>query len=74
MAFQRYVYEGAGLKIRKCFLMLINNQYVRDGEIDPAQLLTKIDVTEGVQELMPLVEPKVRECLAIIQPRSARRW
>ena len=31
VAFQKYVYENAGVKIRKCFLMHINNQYVKIG-------------------------------------------
>lgn len=46
VSFQRYVYEKAGLKIRKCFLMHINNQYVKKGEIDPEGLFTKEDITE----------------------------
>ncbi|MBT4208168.1 DUF2779 domain-containing protein, partial [Candidatus Woesearchaeota archaeon] len=29
VAFQKYVYELAGLKIKKCFLMHINNEYVK---------------------------------------------
>jgi len=38
LSFQKYVYEKAGLKIRKCFLLHINNEYVKKGEIDPKQL------------------------------------
>ena len=35
LAFQRYVYEGAGLGIRNCYLLLVNKNYVRSGAIDP---------------------------------------
>ena len=35
LAFQRYVYEGAGLEIRNCYLLLVNKNYVRSGAIDP---------------------------------------
>ncbi len=48
IAFQRYVYENAGIKIRKCFLVNINNQYVRRGEIDPQELFITEDVTDAV--------------------------
>src|SRR3989338_7221346 len=38
ISFQKHCYEKFGLKIRKCFLMCINNQYIRQGEIDPKEL------------------------------------
>lgn len=45
VAFQKYVYEKAGLKINRCFLMHINNQYVRQGEIDANKLFSKEDIS-----------------------------
>lgn len=59
LAFQRYVYEGAGLPVRKCFLLLINKAYTRSGRIDPQALFSRIDVTERVDELLPAIHPKV---------------
>ena len=57
VSFQKHCYEKSGLKIRKCFLMDINNEYVREGEIDPKELFKMQDitaevdgVTEGIQE------------------------
>ena len=50
VAFQRYCCNLSGLNIRKCHLVLINNQYVRDGEIDPEGLFKIHDVTEQVEE------------------------
>src|SRR3989339_1114876 len=41
VAFQKFTYTGAGLKIRKCFVMHINRQYVRHGEIEPDKLFNK---------------------------------
>ena len=61
IAFQRYVVEGNGLRIRRCEEIVINNEYVRDGEIDPAKLLKQEDVTERISERLPLVEDKVKE-------------
>ena len=39
VAFQKYVYERAGLKIRKCFLMCVNSEYVKNGKIDCKKLM-----------------------------------
>ena len=38
-SFQRYCCEESGLKIRKCFIMYINNKYIRNGgEVNPLKL------------------------------------
>jgi hypothetical protein len=47
VAFQKYCYEQAGLEINRCFLMHINNQYVRNGDIDPKELFVLEDITGG---------------------------
>ena len=44
VAVQRYVLEGAGFPIRKCYLMHINNEYVRKGVIDPHGLFKLVDI------------------------------
>ena len=66
LAFQRYVYEGNDLRIRRCFILHVNNSYLRNGRVDPAGLFSKIDVTKAVTELMPAVGPKVSEMLQVI--------
>ena len=48
VAFQRHCYESAGMAIRNCYLMHINNQYVRRGALDANGLLVSEDVTEPV--------------------------
>ena len=70
VAFQRYCYEGAGVSINKCYLMHINNQYVRHGEIDLAEIFTQEDITAEVDELLPDVPGKVEEMLKVIARRS----
>ncbi len=49
IGFQYYLYSGAGLKIKKCFLMCIDNTYVRKGEIEPRKLFKKIDITKEIK-------------------------
>jgi len=49
VSFQRHCCRRAGLEIRKCFLVHVNNQYVKSGEIDPGKLLTIEEITEEVE-------------------------
>jgi len=51
VAFQKYCYEGAGLKIRKCFLLHLNSYYIRKGKINIKKLFVKDDITEQVKDL-----------------------
>ncbi len=51
VAFQRYVCTQSGIRVNRCFLMHINRDFVKQGEIDPAALLIAEDITEDVAEL-----------------------
>jgi len=46
LAFQKYVIEKCGLKINKCFLIYLNKEYVKNGEINPKELVIIEEVTE----------------------------
>ena len=70
VAFQKYVYEGAGLKIRKCYLMYINNQYVRKGKIEPKKLFATEDVTKQCDELIPEIEQNIADMLGVINKKG----
>lgn len=63
LAFQYYCYSGAGLKIRKCFLLHVDTTYVRKGEVDPFGLFDQEDITERVAELSPTVQSNVSALL-----------
>ena len=54
IAFQKYCYEQSGLTIDRCFLMHINNEYVRQGDIDVEDLFTLLDVSV---EILPFFTP-----------------
>ena len=66
LAFQRHVYEGAGLSIRRCLVMHIDTGYVRRGELDPAALFARVDVTAEVKALLRGVARRVRRMHATI--------
>jgi hypothetical protein len=61
LAFQVWVFTEAGIKIRRCFLCHINNEFVRHGEIDPKQFFTLLDVTVEVAELSRDIDEQVSQ-------------
>ena len=71
LALQRYAYEGAGLSITRCFVLHINNEYVREGEIDPKKLLTKTDVTDKVRDLLKSVPANLQTMVDVIRQKSS---
>lgn len=77
LSFQLYVYRKAGLKIRKCFLLLLNNQYVREKEIDVQKLFVKEDLTEEMEELQSEVPKNIEFLWSIVNsptfPNSAEK-
>lgn len=50
LAVQYYVLKNAGIPVSKAYLTHINNQYVRNGEIEVDKLFTPEDLTALVQE------------------------
>jgi len=67
VAFQRHVCEKAGLKITGCSLMRINNQYVRSGEVNPAEFLAKEDISGPVDVDFADIADNAKAMLKIIQ-------
>ena len=48
VSFQKYIYESAGLKIRSCFVLHINNEYVKKGDIEPKKFFIVAPVDDEV--------------------------
>ena len=66
IAFQRYCYELAGLKIGRCFLMHINSDYVRDGDIDVQEFFALVDVTDKFALMSGEIKKTIDGFLAIV--------
>ena len=66
VSFQKYVYEKAGLKIRNCYLMHLNNEYVRKGDIDVKKLFVKEDITADVEGVSEGIIERISEMFDII--------
>ena len=67
LAFQTWVLAMAGLKIRRCSLMHINSDYVRQGDVDPKKFFTLVDLTDQVANLAQTVEDSLDDMVAVIQ-------
>jgi len=67
LAFQKYTYEKAGIKIHNCFLVHINNKYVRKGEIDPRELFLAEEITKAVEPVVSEIEDDVARLLKVIE-------
>ncbi len=65
VSFQKYCFEQAGIKIGKCYLVYINNQYVRKGEINLRELFKKTDITAEVEELGRGIESRIKKMVEI---------
>ncbi|MDP1621276.1 MAG: DUF2779 domain-containing protein [Bacteroidales bacterium] len=67
VAFQYYVITRSGLVLADIYVVHINNQYVRHGEIDVQQLFTKVCMTSTI---LPM-QKHIQENLASIQKMLA---
>ncbi len=70
VSFQKYVYEKAGLKIRNYFILHVNNQFVKNGEIEPLEFFVKADILEKVEENFVDIEKRVANMLKIINSKE----
>ena len=66
ISFQRYVYEGNGLKIKNCYIMHLNKEYFRKGELKLKELFEKDDVTKESNEILKNIEKSIKEVFAFL--------
>jgi hypothetical protein len=68
VAFQKYCYEnsGAGIKIRKCFVVCMNNEFVKKGEIKAEELFKMNDVTDKVEKIEDDVPGKIKKMFEVV--------
>lgn len=75
VAVQTWVLEGAGLRIRRAYLMHLDNTYVHPGgEHDPARLFMAADVTDDMRAWIHEVPRRVADQLEMLaEPMPAAR-
>jgi len=59
LAFQLMVLEKSGYSVRNVLVIHVNNEYVRQGEIDTKGITSQTDVTEKVRALKEITEKQV---------------
>jgi hypothetical protein len=60
VAIQYYVLNGAGLSVSRAYLVYINTQYIRNGEIEVERLFARADITELVGEKQDSLEEEIK--------------
>ena len=70
IAFQAFVLVGAGIKLRNCFLAHINNEFLRDGAINPQKFFVLEDVTKPVSALSRDIEDQIDAMQRVIGAKS----
>ena len=70
LAFQAFILAGAGIKVRKCFLAHINNEFVRQGPVDPRKFFTLDEVTRPVSALRRQIGDNLDAMQRVIAAKS----
>jgi len=65
LAFQKFVLEKTGLTINKLFILNLNKEYIKNGEIKAEDIINKTEVTEDV-ELITGIEQNAQKFLEIM--------
>ncbi len=66
VSFQYHVFNGAGYEIRKCYVMLVNSDYIRNGKIDPQKLFKLEEITNKVLAKQSEVDTATRQLNSIL--------
>ncbi|MFH1607212.1 MAG: DUF2779 domain-containing protein [Nanoarchaeota archaeon] len=69
LAFQKFVCEKAGLKIKNCYVYHFNKEYIKHGTINSKKLVILEDVTEFVNKVKD-VEKNANKFLNIIKQKT----
>ena len=70
MAFQHYVFRSAGYNISKCFMLVIDNQYHKDGAIDPKKMFKLENISEKVFAKYDDVHTKANQMIAMLNAKD----
>ncbi len=66
VAIQRYAVENNGLKLRRCFLVHLNDQYVRQGAFNPEEMFVLADITDETEFRKSTVEGSLLEMVDLV--------
>ena len=67
LAFQYYVFNASGYKIRNCFIMLVDNSYVRTGDIEPTKILRSENILDSVLSRQDKVDKTTNDLRDVLE-------
>ena len=67
VAYQKYVLSRCGLNVVGTFLVCINNEYVRQGDVDLEQLFKVSDISEAVDKEFVNVDTNVKAAKQVLE-------
>lgn len=67
VAYQKYVLSRCGLKVVSTFMVCINNEYVRQGDVDLQQLFKVTDISEAVDKEFVNVDTNVKVAKQVLE-------
>lgn len=70
LAFQTCVIEDAGLQISQIFVLYVNKEYVRCGEINVSEITKKTDVTTRVREIIHETRENIAKALLVAKSKT----
>lgn len=70
LAFQTIVLEKAGLSIRNLYVLHVNNEYKKEGEIKPEEISKKTEVTEEVRSLIDETLDNIEKAFKVLSMKE----
>ncbi|HUV27228.1 MAG TPA: DUF2779 domain-containing protein, partial [Anaerolineales bacterium] len=67
LAFQLEVLQKSGLTIRNLSIVHVNNEYSKEGEIDPQKICSVTDVTEAIKGLSQITKDQIQEAFKVLK-------
>ena len=65
LAFQLEVLENSGIAIRNLSIVHVNNEYTKEGEIDPQKICSVTDVTGDIKRLGQITKDQIQEAFKV---------
>lgn len=67
LAFQLQVLESSGLKIRNIKVLHVNSDFIRNGELDPKELIATTNITQNVRALEAETKQNIKKAFEVIE-------
>ncbi|MDP3999836.1 MAG: DUF2779 domain-containing protein [bacterium] len=66
LAFQKILLERAGYPVKRCRVMHLNKEYIRQGEIDSGAVVAETDITEKVEKRLAKAEEQITDAVRVL--------